>query len=87
MPEPTSTDPIPEVGATEKPRVSWKEALDNVQTRVGARDTARAVGGKQAGYTPETIRDITGKRGQLPQEAQDRILEDLLRQALERDQP
>lgn len=89
MPEPSSA-PAPEAMPqtdVEKPHVGWKEALDNLQTRVGARDAARAVGGKQAGYTPEDIRGITGKRGQLPQEAQDRILEDMLRKAMERDQP
>lgn len=89
MPEPSSA-PAPEAlpqTDVEKPHVGWKEALDNLQTRVGARDAARAVGGKQAGYTPEDIRGITGKRGQLPQEAQDRILEDMLRKAMERDQP
>lgn len=89
MPEPSSApapDSLPQTDV-EKPHVGWKEALDNLQTRVGARDAARAVGGKQAGYTPEDIRGITGKRGQLPQEAQDRILEDMLRKAMERDQP
>lgn len=81
LPEPSSA-----LAPEAKPQVSWKEALDNLQTRVGARDAARAVGGRSAGYTPEDIRTITGKRGQLPTEAQDRILNDLLQKALERDE-
>lgn len=88
-PEPSSApapDSLPQTDV-EKPHLTWPEALKNVQDRVGARDTARAVGGKAAGYDPETIRGITGQRGKLPQEAQDRILEDMLRKAMERDQP
>lgn len=87
-PPPVEAGPPPAAETTPgKPRISFKEALTNLQRQKGARDASGMIWGKQGPTSPfasaaeraKALRDITGIKGQVPLEAEQRIEDALIK--------